>query len=225
MNDPVTTTSASPPRARKRISRRALVLSVSIVAALASATVFGLLAFSTEEAQTRVLVAAAPLVAGQIVNGSDLTETEVDAASAAALGAMTADEADGVVGQTLAIPLAAGALITADVVGQTSIPALGMVETTLLAADGRWPETLQPGQSVAVMATAADGTIWRAGAVVGRVSVPETGGALITVSLAEADALGLAGVEPTSLLVVTTAPVPTGDETADTAAPAEGGGN
>jgi hypothetical protein len=207
------------------MSRRALVLSVSVVAALASATVFGLVAFSTEEEQVRVLVAAAPMVAGQIVDGGDLAEAEVDAEAAAALGAMSASDADGVVGLTLAIPLAAGALITADVVGEARLPALGTVETTLLAADGRWPETLQPGQSVSVMATAADGTIWQAGAVVGRVTVPETGGALITVSLAEEDAPGLAGVEPTSLLVVTTAPALTSDEAEDTTAPAEGGGN
>lgn len=207
------------------MSRRALVLSVSIVAALASSTLFGLVAFTTEEQQVRVLVAAAPMVAGQVVDGGDLKEAEVDAEAAAALGATSADEADGVVGQTVAIPLAAGALVTAAVVGEARLPSLGTVETTLLAADGRWPETLQPGQSVSVMATAADGTIWQAGAVVGRVTVPETGGALITVSLAEDDALGLAGVEPTSLLVVITAPALTGDEAEDTAAPAEEGGN
>jgi hypothetical protein len=222
MNDPAT---SAPPRVRKRMSRRALVLSVSIVAALASATVFGLVAFSTEEEQVRVLVAAEAMVAGQMVGGGDLAEAEVDAEAAAALGAMSADDTDAVVGLTLAIPLAAGALITADVVGEARLPSLGTVETTLLAADGRWPETLQPGQSVSVMATAADGTIWQAGAVVGRVTVPETGGALITVSLAEEDALGLAGVEPTSLLVVITASALTGNEAEDATAPAEGGGN
>jgi hypothetical protein len=222
MNDPAT---SAPPRVRKRMSRRALVLSVSIVAALASATVFGLVAFSTEEEQVRVLVAAEAMVAGQMVGGGDLAEAEVDAEAAAALGAMSADDTDAVVGLTLAIPLAAGALITADVVGEARLPSLGTVETTLLAADGRWPETLQPGQPVSVMATAADGTIWQAGAVVGRVTVPETGGALITVSLAEEDALGLAGVEPTSLLVVITASALTGNEAEDATAPAEGGGN
>ena len=201
------------------------MLSVSIVAALASATVFGFVAFTVEEEKVRVLVAVAPMVAGELVDGSDLEEAEVDAGAAAALGAMSADKADGVVGQTLAIPLAAGALITADAVGEARLPSLGTVETTLLTADGRWPETLQPDQSVAVMATAADGTIWQARAVVGRITVPETGGALITVSLAEDDALGLAGVEPTSLLVVITAPAVTSGEAEDAMAPAEGGGN
>ncbi|MEU6858533.1 SAF domain-containing protein [Glycomyces sp. NPDC046736] len=209
-----------PARQRRRLSRRALVLSVSMLTALASATLFALLAFSTEEEQVQVLVAAAPLMAGQVVEGGDLAEAEIDAGAAEALGGMRADQAGVVVGQTVAIPLAAGALITADVVGQTRMPSLGMVETTLLAVDGRWPETLQPGQSIAVMATGADGVIWKAGAVVQRLTVPETGGALITVTMAEADATGLVGVESTSLLVVITPPAVSGEETTS---PAEGG--
>ncbi|MCC3762619.1 SAF domain-containing protein [Glycomyces sp. TRM65418] len=213
-------TSGSPPRAQKRMSRRALVLSVSIVAALASATVFGLLAFTTEEEQVQVLVTAAPLAAGQTVSGADLAEVTVDADAVLRLRAMSAEEADAVVGQTVAIPLAAGALVTAEVIGKARTPSSGQVEATVLAADGRWPETLQAGQSVSVMATAADGTIWQASAVAHRVTVPDTGGALITVALAEADAVGLAGVEPTSLLVVVTAPAVTGGQ-----ASAEGGGN
>lgn len=198
------------------------MLSVSIVAALASATVFGLLAFTAEEEQVQVLVTAAPLAAGQTVSGGDLAEATVDADAVEQLGAMSAVDADAVVGQTVAIPLAAGALVTAEVIGKVRTPSPGQVEATLLAADGRWPESLQAGQSVSVMATAADGTIWQASAIAHRVTVPETGGALITVSLAEADAVGLAGIEPTSLFVVVTAPPVTGDE--DTAS-AEGGGN
>ncbi|MCD0444259.1 SAF domain-containing protein [Glycomyces sp. A-F 0318] len=214
--------SQQPRQARRGLSRRALVLSVSILAALASATVFALLAFSTEEEQVQILVTAAPMVAGQVVDGGDLAETKVDADTARALGAMRADQADEVVGQTVAIPLTTGALITTEVVGEARMPSLGMVETTLLAADGRWPETLQPGQSVAVMATGANGAIWKAGAVVHRVTVPETGGALLTVSMAEADATGLVGAEPTSLLVVITPPAVSGEATT---APAGEGGN
>jgi hypothetical protein len=163
-------TSGSPPRARKRMSRRALVLSVSIVAALASATVFGLLAFTAEEEQVQVLVTAAPLVAGQTVSGGDLAEATVDVDAVDQLGAMSAEDADAVVGQTVAIPLAAGALVTAEVIGKVRTPSPGQVEATLLAADGRWPESLQAGQSVSVMATAADGTIWQASAIAHRVT-------------------------------------------------------
>jgi len=220
MDEP--TNSQQPRRARRGLSRRALVLSVSILAALASATAFALLAFSTEEEQVQILVTAAPLVAGQVVDGGDLAEAEVDAESASALGAMRVDQADAVVGQTVAIPLVVGALITAEVLGEARIPSLGMVEATLLAADGRWPETLQAGQSVSVMATGADGAIWRAGAVVHRVTVPETGGALITVSMAEVDAAGLVASESASLLVVITPPSVAGEATK---APAEEGGN
>lgn len=217
---------SEPAPSRRRVSRRATWLAASIALALACAAVFAWTAASIGEEQTTVLVAAAPIAAGQVIADTDLAEAHVGADDAEALGAVGAADFDDVLGQTTTVPLTTGALITAAVLGTAQVPAPGRVETTVLAADGRWPSRLQPGQSVAVLSGAETGDVWSAAATVLAVEEPEAGGALITLELAETDAAGLALVPSESLLIVTAPPptpqVPAADGTVSPSAPAGG---
>ncbi|GAB4001744.1 hypothetical protein GCM10029992_38080 [Glycomyces albus] len=98
--------------------------------------------------ETSVLAAATPLAAGQIIGQGDVEQVEMNAEDAAGLGLVPVDRAGEVVGQVAAVPLRAGTLLSAAMVGQPQVPRAGFVEVTVALADGRWPMRIQSGQSV-----------------------------------------------------------------------------
>lgn len=205
-----TTTKSKPER--RRPPRRTVALIACILAALGSAAVFSLVAFTNAEERTTVLVARQALAAGHVVTTADLDEREVAAADVADLEAMDADRAGSVVGKVVAVPVTEGALLTERMLGDAALPEPGRVTATLLLADGRWPTALEAGLPVTVMGVNAAGAAWQTGAVALDVAVPEAGGgALVSLSLTAADAPALAGADPASLMVVISAPIaPTG---------------
>jgi hypothetical protein len=197
---------------RRRPPRRTVALIACVLAAIGSATVFSLVAFTNAEERTTVLVARQALAAGHVVTDADLDEREVAAADVAGLGALDAGQASSVIGQTAAVPVTEGALITERMLGDAVHPEAGQVTATVLLPDGRWPTALEPGLPVTVMGTSTAGAAWQTGAVALDVGMPEGGGgALVSLSLAAADAAALASADPATLMVVIAAPAaPTG---------------
>ncbi len=205
-----TSEAAQPERSRRRPPRRTVALAFSVLVAIACAAAFYLLAVAVQEDRIEVLAAAVPLTIGHSIAQSDLTVIEIGATDLDGLGALDVDHAEAIIGQVAAIPLSQGALITADVIGTPSLPEAGRVQATLLAADGRWPQALEPGQSIAVLAPRPDGEVWRAEAIVTAVTRPDNGGALISVDMAATEAVDLAIVDAATVLIVATSPAAPG---------------
>jgi hypothetical protein len=207
-----TKTDDKPHPKRRRPPRRTSALIACILAAIGSAALFSLVAFTSSEERATVLVARQALAAGEVITDADLDEREVAAADVAGLEAMDAGQAGSIVGQVVAVPVTEGALLTERMLGTAALPEAGRVTATALLADGRWPTALEAGLPVTVMGIDAAGAAWEASAVALDIGVPEGGGgALVSLSLAAEDAAGLAGADPTSLMVViTAAPASTG---------------
>jgi len=163
---------------------------------------------TSEPEETAVLQVANPLAAGQTIVQSDLAQVAVAADDVATLGLVPSSGAGEIVGQTAAIPLAAGTLLSASMIGAPSTPRMGFVEVTIALADGRWPAALQAGHQVSLLGASDTATsgVWSAAGIVLALQQPEEGGALVTVELPEAAVPGLVTVETASLLMVATAP-------------------
>lgn len=197
---------------RRRMPRRAWLHVSGLFAVVVLCFAFAAWAIVKEPAESSVLAVAAPLAAGQVIGEADVAEVGVAAGEVAALGLVPVSEATAVVGKVAAVPLQAGTLLRADMVGSPLVPQVGLVKVTLALADGRWPADVQAGQQVALMGasdTAATGIWQTAGTVLG-VERPESGGALVTVELPEDAVAGLVTVEATSLLMAATATAPAG---------------
>jgi hypothetical protein len=161
----------------------------------------------SEPDSTRVIQVASPLAAGQMIAEADLVPVEVAADEVDPLGLVPASQLASVVGQLAAIPLAAGTLLSASMVGTPASPREGWVEVTVALADGRVPASIQPGHLVSLLGAsdvAATG-VWSAAGTVTAVAHPEEGGALVTVELPAESVPGMVSVEPASLLMVATA--------------------
>ncbi|WP_335988500.1 SAF domain-containing protein [Glycomyces sp. MUSA5-2] len=196
-----------PERPGRRSRRRIWVHiagAAAVVLCCAAAVVWTV---TSEPDRASVLRVASTLAAGQVIAETDLAPVDVAADEVDPLGLVPSSAAASVVGQLAAIPLAAGTLLSASMVGTPSSPREGWVEVTVALADGRVPAALQPGHLVSLLGasdTAATG-VWSAGGTVTAVAHPEEGGALVTVELPAETIPGLVSVEATSLLMVATA--------------------
>jgi hypothetical protein len=210
-------------RARRRMPRRTWLHVAGLFAVLVLCFGFAAWAIMEEPPESSVLVVAVPLAAGQMIGEADVAEVSVAAGEVAALGLVPVGEVAAVVGNVAAVPLQAGTLLRADMIGSPLVPQTGFAKVTLAIADGRWPSDVQAGQRVSLMgASETDATgVWQSSGTVLAVERPESGGALVTVELPEAAMTGLVAVEAASLLMAATAQ----ERSAAVTVPETGGGN
>jgi hypothetical protein len=167
---------------------------------------------TSESAPRQVLVAAVAMEAGHVIAPADLSEAAVDAES---LNLISSDRAGSVVGQTLALPVAAGTPLSPNLLGPAASPAPGRALTSLALPEGSYPAGLETGQSVVLVAGSGGETaatapeeVRQMAAVVRSVEAFE-GGALIALEFNAADRAGLSairGTEPFLVAIVAEAP-------------------
>ncbi|WP_026931909.1 SAF domain-containing protein [Glycomyces tenuis] len=188
-----------------------------LAAVLVLCTAFAAWSITAEPEEASVLRVAEPLAAGQVIGQGDVAAVAVAASEVATLGLVPVARASEVVGQVAAVPLREGTLLSVDMVGSPAVPRAGFVEVTVALADGRWPMSIQAGQSISLMAASpvAETGVWSAPGTVLAVERVESGGALVGLELPESAAAGLVTAEPASLLMVATA-VDTAPATATT---------
>src|SRR5690606_36109331 len=102
----------------RRLSRRAGVHLAGALAVVLLCVGFAVWAMVGRPAQATVLAVAAPLAAGQVVTEADVKGVVMNAEDAASLELVPVAHSDVVVGQTAAVPLREGTLLSADMVGE-----------------------------------------------------------------------------------------------------------
>ena len=206
---------------RRRLPRRAWLHVAGLAAVLVLCTAFTAWSIASKPEEASVLRVASPLAAGQVIGQADVAQVSVAASEVAALGLVPVARASSVVGQVAAVPLREGTLLSVDMVGDPVVPRAGFVEVTVALADGRWPMSVQAGQSVSLLAASqtAETGVWSVAGTVLTVERVESGGALVGVELPQAAAAGLVTAESSSLLMVATA-----SSTTEAAAFTEDGG-
>lgn len=132
---------------RVRLPR--LVLGALLVAGAALA--FTAVALTLGDRQP-VLAAARAVQAGHVFSPADLTVVRVAADNNTTL--VPAGDRDRVVGQTAALPLPAGALLTPDAVGEGRFPPAGEAVVAVAVKQGQYPPGLAGGATVTAVAGA-----------------------------------------------------------------------
>ncbi|MBV9661048.1 MAG: SAF domain-containing protein [Acidimicrobiales bacterium] len=100
-----------------------------------------------------VLVVAQPVAAGQVVTGADLRVARVSTGSG--LDVVLAGEEATVVGRRAAVPLVAGALLTAGEVGNAPAVGSGSDVVAVGLKAGAYPPELAPGDRVQIVPVAS----------------------------------------------------------------------
>lgn len=137
----------TPPRLRRRPA--VLGIGVMLVA------VGGLIAawFATAvDSSTPVVVAAAPLLRGQVVTADQLTTGQVSGMSASAI--TPADQLTSLVGKTVVTDVPAGATVPVSALADEALPGAGESVVGILLPPGQVPTVaLRPGARVRIVAT------------------------------------------------------------------------
>lgn len=131
--------------ARAKVHLPFAVASVALVAVGAMA--FTVAAFRIS-GRVPVLVAAAPIAAGQVITAEDVKTANVGADTALAL--IPQADANSAVGHTAAVPMAAGELLTTGMVGSASFPPAGEGLAAVSLKPGAFPPKLAAGDRVTV---------------------------------------------------------------------------
>jgi hypothetical protein len=132
-----------------RVTRRwrSVVIAVALMVAGATAVVAAL---SQVDQRSPVLVAAGDLPAGHVVTASDVRVVEL----AGAESLPTVSDAEQVVGATLTLPVAEGALLSDEVLGADGEQLdAGQATASVQLASGRVPSSVQTGSQVTVILT------------------------------------------------------------------------
>jgi hypothetical protein len=123
-----------------------LALGVVLVLACAAATVFAALQFTDRQ---QVLALARPVTVGHVLTTEDLRQVSVSAAGGVSV--VPAGQVSVVVGQTMAVSLPAGSLLTPTELGAAALPQPGQAITALALKPGQFPTALGPGAHVLVV--------------------------------------------------------------------------
>jgi hypothetical protein len=112
-----------------------------------------------------------------------------------------------IVGQTAAVPMAAGSLLTAEQLGTVTDPGAGQSILAVGVKNGRAPAGLAPGASVVILVVPSTSTAQaapvQATAVVRNVELPDTAGlTVVTVQMASEAALRIASAPGDVTIVV-----------------------
>ena len=146
----------SAPAARRGSRRRWALAAVGVLLSAGSAVV-GLVVWSDAGATRELLVAARSIPAGHVVTASDVRVVAVGGAEGVSV--VPAEQATSVVGHTASVPVAAGALLPADVVADAGVlPPPGSAVVAKAVGPGVVPPLAGPGATVRVYPAPADGT-------------------------------------------------------------------
>ncbi|ROO60374.1 SAF domain-containing protein [Micromonospora sp. Llam0] len=166
----------SPGTRRRRSVPRLLGGALLVVLGAVAFGVIGLRA----DPGVEVLAVARPVIAGMQLSDADLRVVRI--VPDQALRVVRADERSTVVGRTAAVPLVAGALLTADQLGTATDPPPGQSIIAVGVKTGRAPSALAPGASVLVVIVPQGGdadTPPQAPAVVRAVDLTDSSGVTV----------------------------------------------
>jgi Flp pilus assembly protein CpaB len=195
-------TSGGPVPPARRRSVPHLVLGALLVVACA---VGFAVAASNVDHRSSVLVLARPVTVGQRLTATDLRSVRMSAD--AGVSTIPASLLDQVTGQTVAVSLPAGALLTRDEIGQVALPA-GQAVVAVAVKPGQAPPSLAAGGHVLLVVVPSNGpaavgttsdTAKPAGPWPGVVTAvtdltDASGGSVVSVQVADADAQEVAAL-------------------------------
>lgn len=142
---------APPTPAPPRLRRRPAVLGLG-VALVAAGGLTAAWLVSTAGTTTSVVVAASPVLRGQILTADQLTTAQVSGLDPTAL--TPASELGGLVGQTVVVDVPVGAPVPGSAVAPDPLPAAGQAVVGILLPAGQVPTVdLLPGARVRIVAT------------------------------------------------------------------------
>ena len=137
----------SPPKLRRRPT-----IVAGAIGAVCLGAVLAAWAWSSSTSTQQVLVATAEIPRGSVIEAEDLTTARLNVDSAVAV--LPASAADELIGQRAALDVAAGGLLTPDLVQGESIPASGESLVGVALKPEQAPgETLMAGDLVRVVVT------------------------------------------------------------------------
>ncbi|MGH3717139.1 MAG: SAF domain-containing protein [Micromonosporaceae bacterium] len=126
-------------------------LAVGLLLVVGAALAFTAVALTLGDRQP-VLATTRAVPAGHVFTSGDLTVVRVAADDTTAF--VAAGDRDRVVGQSAALPLPAGALLTADAVGEGRFPPAGEAVVAVAVKQGQYPPGLAGGATVTAVAGA-----------------------------------------------------------------------
>jgi hypothetical protein len=142
---PARTAVAAPGTRRRRSVPRLIGGALAVVL---GAVVFGVIGLRVDPG-VDVLAVARPVTAGAQLTDADLRVVHI--VSDPSLRVFAASQRASVVGQTAAVPLVAGSLLTADQLGAVADPPPGQSVIAVGVKTGRAPAGMAPGASVLVL--------------------------------------------------------------------------
>ncbi|GAA3390312.1 hypothetical protein GCM10020369_43790 [Cryptosporangium minutisporangium] len=173
--------------------------------------------WSHTSGRVAALAVATNVPAGQVITDRDLQTVQVAADSSVSL--VRASERNTVVGQTAAVPLTAGSLLSAAMLGAPAPPATGQAVVAVSVDPGRFPPALTAGSTVTVVAAKSGDTVagsatpgaapaapersgqrWPGVVLAVDPAVDGRGGAVVTLRMAAADAPDVAAAGPVALV-------------------------
>ncbi len=197
------------PQVPLRTRRRAWLLVAGLLAMVVCAGAFTLV-YLGADARVQVLAAARPLAVGQTISAGDLQVVRIVPDTGMAL--LPATAASQVIGRSVAVPVAAGTLLSEAQLGPVQWPAAGQAVAALPVKPGRLPAGLAAGSPVLVVNVAQDPLLGSdppvemppipATVVAVAEGVDGTGTAVVTLLLAHADAVAVAGAAGDLALVL-----------------------
>lgn len=201
---------AEAPRPRARVRRSWPMAAIGVVITTGSALA-GLVLWDSSSSSRELLVAARAIPAGHVVEGEDLRAVRLRGAEGVSV--VPVEEAAGLVGRAAAVPVAAGALIPADLVDAPGLlPPSGQILAAVALRPGAVPPQAGPGAAVRVLpAPAGQGAPavtgrpvggWQAVLVGVEPARSGDGGVLVSLQVAEADAVSLAAAGSDVTVVV-----------------------
>ncbi|WP_345731474.1 SAF domain-containing protein [Cryptosporangium minutisporangium] len=160
------------------------------------------------------LAVAADVPAGQVLTDRDLRTVQVAADSTVSL--VPASQRESVVGQTAAVPLAAGSLLSRSMLGAPAPPQTGQAMVAMPVDAGRFPPSLTAGSTVTVVAIGTrqdsapaatpsavpggSGPRWPGVVLAVAPAADGRGGAVVTLRMAAADATDVAATGAVALV-------------------------
>lgn len=198
------------PRPRPR-GRRSWPMAAIGVVITAGSALAGLVVWDSSSSSRELLVAARAIPAGHVVGGADLRAIRLGGAESVSV--VPVEEAAGLVGRAAALPVAAGALIPADLVDARGLlPPDGQVLAAVALRPGAVPPQAGPGAAVRVLPAPADQGApaglgrplggWQAVLVGVEPARSGDGGVVVSLQVAEADAASLAAAGSDVTVVV-----------------------
>ena len=146
-----TTTAPAGQPAPPRLRRRPAVLGIGVALVAAGGLTAAWLT-TAADTSSPVVVAAAPLLRGQVLTQEQLTTARVSGLSPSAV--TPAADVDGLVGKTVVTDVPAGAPVPGTAITDAPVPAAGQAVVGILLSAGQVPSVnLLPGARVRIVAT------------------------------------------------------------------------